>query len=290
MSFLDFAVQRERKNVEKIISQQKSIRLDNVVSQSFLYYGAPQHRRNFIHVFKPVSIDVEIKGIIVDIHGGGLIAGSVEQNRNFCTWAANKGYVVYSIEYRLIPEVDFITQLCDICNALTAIKEHKKKFENKPVYMCADSAGALLGLITLGITSEKDDQVALDFGILATDTFHFDGAWFQSPLFETTGFNKIGLFMAKHYYGKNWKKQDFAKYLQNPYQTLRFYLPEWVVITTSDSDDLYYQAVTAQRNWCSKTFIYSSSFIDHYHDWSVLEPKRDEYTVEMNEWALKTLN
>ena len=114
----------------------------------------------------------------------------------------------------------------------------------------------------------------------------FDGVWLNCPLFETVGFNEVGIFMSRGMYGKN---PAYKKYLRDPYGWFGEYLPDNTVIIASKKDKLNKQASKMfQSIACS--IGYGSAWIDdHVHDWNVLYPYMDDWTTSLNVWALRCM-
>ena len=272
MNFFEWAVQRERQNCANILKKQEWHKPNTLQMIQYKDYGK---------VYIPQ--EGELHGHIFNIHGGGLIAGSTDQNRMFCQWLADRGYEVHAIEYPLIPEVRFVDQVGYVCSAI----ENHWPQDGKPVYLVADSAGCLLALIANAILSD---------GCFMADDFEyktsnlpcvFDGVWLNCPLFETIGFNEVGIFMSRGLYGKH---PAFKRYLQNPYKWFGEYLPDNTVIIASKNDKLEKQAVKMfQIIDCS--LGYGSKWNkEHDHDWNVLYPYMDDWTTGLNDWALHCLS
>lgn len=270
MGFFEWAVKRERKKCANIILNQDLYSPLTKLQCEVQRYG--EESRNFITTYVPEG---ESKGHIVNIHGGGLIAGNVNQNFQFGLWLADRGFTVHLVEYRLIPEVNFEEQVADVCRAIEYLRP---QMENKKKYLVADSAGCYLALIANAIYNNVEAQI--NFGYTPMEEVYFDGVWFNSPMFETTGFNEIGIFMAKHFYGKKWWKKVYADYLIDPYMTLGRFLPMNIWITTSKVDKLNKQAKRAFKFWRSNL---KCMYGDKYsHDWNVLYPIMDDETIRMN--------
>lgn len=277
MGFFEWAVERERNKCADILANQEVyVPKTRIMCEVQKYDNKDRH-------FITILIPEECKGHIINIHGGGLIAGSVSQNRDFALWLADHGFKVYLVEYPLIPESSFRNQVIAVCSAIEYIQ--KRLDVDDKVYLTADSAGCLLALIANAIFS-YNVYPSEDFGYTPVDYLYFDGVWFNSPMFETVGFNEIGIFMAKHYYGKHWRKKTIAPYLKNPYDTLGKYLPDKnVVISTSKGDKLNKQACKAYFDW-RFTSLEQGYKKEHIHDWNVLYPTMDEETIQLNEACL----
>lgn len=82
---------------------------------------------------------------IIYIHGGGWMEGDKGPGNNFsCKYLANHGYVVFNINYRLLPETPIKNQVEDAMAAVIWVKEHAKEYGGDPgrVGVAGGSAGA----------------------------------------------------------------------------------------------------------------------------------------------------
>lgn len=94
--------------------------------------------------------------VIITIHGGGLFYGDKSTNRAYDAELASQGYLVFSLSYRLVPEVNLYDQIEDILFALRFIATLLPKYQGDPkqIYLTGDSAGAFLAvLVTLCLNS-----------------------------------------------------------------------------------------------------------------------------------------
>lgn len=275
MSFFEWAVKRERDNCITIVDSQKPI--------NTMYDITIIHEGSVITYFPEAC---EIKGHIFNIHGGGLIAGLIDQNINFCKWLADRGYVVHAIDYPLLPEVDFEDQLFTICYD---IRKTLPQAEGYPKFLIADSAGCLLAVIVNAIFHpDVHWHITDDFGCsdFYDTNIEFDGVWLNCPMLETIGFNEFGLFMAKGCFGKN---PRYKMYLRDIYEDLCCYLPETTVVITSHHDKLMKQAEKLFQYYPCSLGYGARTKEEHNHDWNVLYPIMDEWTIGLNDWAMKCL-
>ena len=104
--------------------------------------GRPCHRMD---IFRPREAK-EALPVLVNIHGGGFLLGKKEANRLFCTDMCRRGFVVFCLEYPLVPDVDIFT----VFRALTAGIECAAALapdfggDASRLFLCGDSAGAYL--------------------------------------------------------------------------------------------------------------------------------------------------
>lgn len=275
MNFFEWAVKRERENCAAIVASQNEYTPTADITII---------RDGCIITYMPEAMS--IKGHIFNIHGGGLIAGTCEQNDPFCKWLADLGYVVHAIDYPLLPEVDFEDQLFAICHD---IKKTLPQTEGHRKYLIADSAGCLLAVIVNAIFHpDVHWHITDDFGCsdFYDTNIEFDGVWLNCPMLETVGFNEFGLFMAKGCFGK---KPRYKMYLKDIYEDLCCYLPESTVVIASKHDKLEKQAEKLFQYYSCSLGYGARTREEHNHDWNVLNPMMDDWTIGLNNWAMECL-
>ena len=101
---------------------------ENVVKVKDVEYlddGNPYHK---FDVFYPDgTIPKEGLPVIIDIHGGGWMYAEKGLNHHYCAALADRGYVVFNINYRLVPDVTVNQQLQDVARALRWISNFSSK-------------------------------------------------------------------------------------------------------------------------------------------------------------------
>lgn len=114
--------------------------------------------------------DREDLGLLVYLHGGGWVIGSIETHDNVCRILANSsGHAVLSVEYRLAPENPYPAGLDDALTATSWAHANAASLGCNPDRLAigGDSAGANLAAVVCHIT-----DVPLRFQLLvypATD-------------------------------------------------------------------------------------------------------------------------
>lgn len=104
MNIITRASVKERIHVEQIIRSQP--RMHNSGLVDIVTIPVRKYLGLSMDAYKPVGEVKEPLPIILDVHGGGLIAGRKEQNRNLGIQLARRGYIVFIPDYRLVPEVN----------------------------------------------------------------------------------------------------------------------------------------------------------------------------------------
>lgn len=271
MRLIDVIVKRENQNLFAILQNQKE---KNFLIESKLKTHVLDEF-TFLISFAKDSYEDENRDIVLNIHGGGLITGSCYQNRFYCDWLAKQNFNVYALSYRLVPNVTFSEQLQDIFNEMNFIKGFKNS--KQKVYLTADSAGALIALYA--IACQKNETMARVFNVKPS-LLQIDGVILSSGMFYTTGFNAMGLIMARYYYGKDFRKSKFYKYLKTP-ENLIQYLPRKTVFITFEKDFKRKDSERLLKN----SNIYLLYGRDGDHSFNVLYPN-NEQSMLLNQTAL----
>ena len=94
------------------------------------------------------SSQIEELPVIIDIHGGGWMYGDKDLNEYYCLELANRGFIVFNISYRLVPDVTVNEQLQDCALALQWISQHIAEYPANPnnIMLTGDSAGGMLAV------------------------------------------------------------------------------------------------------------------------------------------------
>ena len=91
--------------------------------------------------------------IIINLHGGGFVAGDKKYRRYWCEILAKEGWFVINANYRLCPAVTIIEQIKDVWQILDNIHALAERFPINPeqVVVTGDSAGAFLASYLLAL-------------------------------------------------------------------------------------------------------------------------------------------
>lgn len=82
--------------------------------------------------------------VVLYIHGGGFIKGDKKHRVTVSEYYANEGFYVFSINYRLPPEVDIIGQISDCIEALNYIETLADSYniDLNNIFITGDSSGS----------------------------------------------------------------------------------------------------------------------------------------------------
>lgn len=256
---------------------------ENVVKVKDVTYlddGNPYHK---FDVFYPEgTIPKEGLPVIIDIHGGGWMYASKDLNEYYCMELANKGYCVFSISYRLVPDVTVYEQIKDCTDALAYINSNMKNYpaNKKTVMLTGDSAGGQLALYSTILNNNPDAREI--FGTVDTKlnikcllltspvTYAKSGGWFS--------------IYTKKMWGKDYKTKAAYNYMDlDEIMELANDMPPTYFITSSGDTLAHDQTVNAYNYFADKGYECEiQDFTDLRdgkklpHVFSVLDPF-DEY-------------
>ena len=208
-------------------------------------YSADACDAHRMDIFRPKGTEQEVLPVIVNIHGGGLLLGSKEFNRFYCARLCEQGFLVYSLEYRLVPDCTIFDQLSDLALAMEAIRERLSDDQGdaEHVYAVADSGGACL--LTYLAAMQNNRELA-DAAQITPPQLPLRALGLISGMFYTTCLDKIGLFLPKYLYGKNYKKGTFAPYVNPEHPAVVGSLPPCYLVT-SKKDHLQHYTLRFTR-------------------------------------------
>ena len=113
-------------------------------------------------IFKPEMPEGTELPVIVVIHGGGLVVGDRKISRRYSKALASRGYLVFSIEYRLAPRANSAEQLDDVCAGLDLVGRELVNFDVdfSRIFLTAESAGAYLAVYAAAMKKSEKLQNA----------------------------------------------------------------------------------------------------------------------------------
>jgi acetyl esterase/lipase len=116
-------------------------------------YAGTQHPKQTLDVYAPA--EGQGHPVVVWIHGGGWRYGDKKEVGHKPQAFADKGLVLVSINYRLVPEVTLQKMMGDVAKATRWAHDHAKEFGGDPdrMLIMGHSAGAQLAALTC--TDEK---------------------------------------------------------------------------------------------------------------------------------------
>lgn len=195
----------------------------------YLNDGCPTHTMD---IYRPAKL-VPSRPVIINVHGGGLMEGSKEFNRRFCVQLCRQNFVIFSVEYRLIPDVTVYEQFNDISKAMDAVKSLMTRYQGNPnqVYMVGDSVGAYLAVYAIAMQNSPELAVAAH---VHPCTLQIQAMGLISGMFYTRKLDKIGLFLPNFLYGSRYRKTSFAPYTNPEHPAITKNLPPCYLVTSKN--------------------------------------------------------
>ena len=182
-------------------------------------------------IFEPIAPEGTELPVIVNIHGGGLIGGSKNLSVGFCRQLAKRGYLVFSLEYRLIPDVRVYEQFDDVCAGMDCIGRKLVDFDVDftRIYMVAESAGAYLATYVAAMKKSKALQDAIGY---PPTNMTFKAMGLISGMFYTTRDDMLGRFLSPSIYGKDERSIAMAEYTNPEHPEIIHNIPPCYLITS----------------------------------------------------------
>lgn len=179
--------------------------------------------------------NTDIKDIIINIHGGGLMMGNKEFNKYYNALYADKGYLVFSLEYTLVPEADVYQELNEIARSIDEIYDIANKYngDNNNIFLTADSAGAFLALTTVVL---KNSTEMADYYNVKPTNVNIKGLGLMSGMYYTTLNDNIGIFISNQMYGTFYRFTKIKEFANPKYTAKQNLVP--IYMTTTDGDYL----------------------------------------------------
>lgn len=118
-----------------------------------------------LDVFYPENVKPGDKlPVIIDIHGGGWMYATKDLNEYYCLELAHRGYTVFSISYRLVPDVTVNEQIQDCAAALNWIGNHMSNYpcDTSNIMLTGDSAGGQLSIYSAVLNQSGELRKTFD--------------------------------------------------------------------------------------------------------------------------------
>ena len=204
---------------------------DGILEQRDIPYKNRSGKELLMDIFQPIVPKGTELPVIVNIHGGGLIDGNKYFSEGFCRQLAKRGYLVFSLEYRLIPDVRVYEQLDDVCAGMDCVGRKLVDFDVDftRVYMVAESAGAYLATYVAAMKNSKALQKAIGY---EPTRMRFRAMGLISGMFYTTRRDSLGWFMSRSIYGRDKRSRAIARYTNPEHPQIIYNIPPCYLVTS----------------------------------------------------------
>lgn len=213
--------------------------------------------------------------VIIDIHGGGWMYADKGLNEYYCKSLADRGFIVFNISYRLVPDVTVNEQIQDVMQALKWIGENIESYpaDAESIMLTGDSAGGQLAVYSAVLLQSEELQNI--FGTVSAE-IDVDALLLTSPV----AYMKDGAMSVytKMLWGKDYKKKDTYNYMNLDEIIDYAQLPPTYLITSSGDTLAHTQTLKAAELLESKGVECTLRDYEKFngknlvHVFSVLEP------------------
>ena len=236
MSIIENAILKQVKhNLSRTLDVEHipEIPADGIREHRDIPYKNRDNKELLMDIFEPEVPEGTELPVIVNIHGGGLIDGSKNYSTGFCRQLAKRGYLVFSLEYRLIPVVRVYEQFDDVCAGMDCVGRKLIDFDVDftRTYMVAESAGAYLATYVTAMRKSKALQDAI--GYKPTKMF-FKAMGLISGMFYTNRKDPLGLFLARSIYGKDKRSKAMSEYTNPEHPEIIYNIPPCCLVTSKE--------------------------------------------------------
>ena len=212
-NWIQSVIQKKRREYDLLRQQQKvpEDAMNGILEYRDIPYHVDRDPAHRMDLYRP-EYRPDPLPVVINVHGGGLIMGRKSFSRPFCAALSRLGFLVCSMEYRLVPDVTVFQQLEDIFNAMDYIDVTIGQYGGEPgsVFMVGDRAGAFLCLYASAI--QRNPQLAHAVGI-SPSRLLIDKLALISGMFYTANLDSIGILLGESFYGKGYRKAPFFPYL-----------------------------------------------------------------------------
>lgn len=127
-------------------------------------YGTENLQKGDLYFKDGINKSDTKKPIVLYIHGGGFIKGDKKHRVTVSEYYANEDCFVFSINYRLPPEVDIFGQIDDCISALNFIKALAESYniDLENIFITGDSSGSCQTTFLAAI--KYDDELRVKLG------------------------------------------------------------------------------------------------------------------------------
>ena len=241
------------KDLDRIDLSKSDSNIKEVKNISYINDNVIEHKLDIYY-----KNNNKLKPIMIDIHGGGFISGSKEMDSLFANCLAQRGFVVFTLNYRLAyPAITVFDQIEDISDAIKWIMSNAEKYEGdiNKMYIAGHSAGGVLAIAESLLCNDK--KMRDDFNI---DERHYkyNGIILDCGLMHFYVKNIAYWGMRNMIFPNGYKIMDKYQYLIFENNCKLSTLPKTVLLT-NEKDNLknmtyYFKKVLDDNNVDNKLF------------------------------------
>lgn len=240
-------------------------------------YLDPGRECHKLDIYRPKQVDGKLP-VIVNFHGGGLLLCTRKVNRAFCAELAKRGFLVFCVDYPLVPQADIPGILADAARGMDFVNDRMERWNGDPerVYLVGDSAGAFLSVYELAAQKQARIAQALK---LEPSVLKVKAAAYISGMFYTAKADSVGFFLRGDFYGKDWKHGPFRPYADPAVPEVAGSMPPCLLVTAKlDNLRSYTLAFRKglQRAGVSYRLLDLPAKPELNHDFAIVKPEIPE--------------
>ena len=165
---------------------------------------------HLLDVYYPENADGPLP-VIIEIHGGGWMYGTKDLNKIYAQYLAKRGFVVFNLSYRLVPDVFVPSQLQDIAHAISKVKELLPTLpcDSSKIILTGDSAGGQLASFTAALSESAALRNHFD---TADHGLKFNCLVLTSPVAYMNDSLPMGLY-CRMMWGENGHRKSTRRYM-----------------------------------------------------------------------------
>lgn len=263
---------------------------DYVKRVDHISYG-PEGEWNKMDLYCPKGA-AGVLPCIVNIHGGGWVAGTKESSQHYCMSLVEYGFAVLNFNYRLAPEYRYPACMEDVNRVICWLMEHGKEYglDTSKVFLVGDSAGAHLAALYSCICTNPLCAEEYDFKV--PNAFKPATVVLNCGIYDTLE-NRTGLIgmLLEELLGKELCKKDLERISPIRYITEAF-PPAYVMTSTGDfmkADAPRLTNVLAQKHVAFKSKIYGTedNQLPHVFQCDITKPEALQCNREECAFLLK---
>ena len=176
-------------SAKKRMLRQNIKKPESLKQQLDIMYGEDKINNTFDIIY-PVSQENKKLTTIINIHGGGYVAGLKELCIIHCYRLAETGYCVINMEYTKAETKGFPTPIFETFQLLNYIQSHEeiaRHIDFDKLFLCGDSAGGHISALVANIL--ESDDLKQKFGVKSN--LKVKGLILHSPVFGVFKFGKL---------------------------------------------------------------------------------------------------
>lgn len=149
--------------------------------------------------------------VVIDIHGGGWMYADKKLNEPYCISIAQRGYIVFNLSYRLVPDVTVTDQIRDVMQALKWIGANMGSFpcDKNRIILTGDSAGGMLAGYCAALL---ESEILRDIFETASPKLKPNALILTSPVAFMKTAGAMGIYTQKMW-GKGVEKKNIGSYM-----------------------------------------------------------------------------